>query len=98
MSKEVISNDFMYMNYVCSKAIIENNKTLLDNSTLEKIIANADSFDAEKFNHFKDLYFSDNDLLEILKLRESINNIENENEKRIAIHSLVRACIKKRPR
>ncbi len=95
--KKVISNDFMTMSYHTSNAIIENSFIQLDESDIDFLInrANSNNFISKKF---KDLYFSDSDNQFLDRVRANIELLDNEYKKSIALASLSRACIKKRPR
>lgn len=95
--KRVITCDFMNMNYITAKALIENNHVVL---SPEKAMAltrdnGSDNF---VFATYKDIFYSEADCLQIDILRNNIANISDQYEKAIAIEALVRACRKKRPR
>jgi len=95
--KNTITNDFMTISYYTSKAIIENSHIELQKDNIEFILKNEND---ENFitNTFKDLYFSDSDNKFLDKVRFNISLIDNEYKKSIAFSSLIRACMKKRPR
>lgn len=99
LGKEVISNDYMALSAVFTKAMIENNSVLLSYDKAQAMLApsksNADNFVAKTF---KNLYFTDeeNDLIDII--RNNIKKLTNQYERAIATTALARACIKKRPR
>lgn len=95
--KKVITNDFMAISYIVSKAIIENSSEQLNDDEVDFILnaENSNTFIAEKFN---DLYFvkEDNEFLD--RARGNIECLNNPYKKALALSSLVRACMKKRPR
>jgi DNA adenine methylase len=95
--KRVISNDFMTMSYHTANAIIENSFIQLEESELDFLIntSNSNNFISTKF---KDLYFSDSDNHFLDRVRANIELLDNEYKKSIALASLSRACVKKRPR
>lgn len=96
--KSVISNDYMAMSAVFAKAMIENNHVLLPMDEARLLFsenAESDHFVEETFGG---LYFSDADNRLIDNLRTNIWNLEDEYKRAIALTSLIRACIKKRPR
>lgn len=95
--KEVVSNDFMTISYINAKAIIENSTVQLEHNDVDYLLSNKNE---ENFisTTFRNLYFSDNDNRFLDKTRFNISLIENEYKQAIALTSLVRACIKKRPR
>jgi DNA adenine methylase len=95
--KKVISNDFMAMSYHTANAIIENSFVQLETSEIDFLINrdNSNNFISKKF---KDLYFSDSDNHFLDQVRANIELLDNKYKKSIALASLSRACIKKRPR
>lgn len=95
--KDVITNDFMSISYIHSKAIIENNKQVLNNDDIEFIIKNNNQ-DNYISTTFKNLYFSDKENRFLDKVRSNISLIKNEYKQALALSALVRACMKKRPR
>ncbi|RKY10308.1 MAG: DNA adenine methylase [Planctomycetota bacterium] len=97
--KQVSCNDYMKMNHMVGKALIENNTTKLSLSKAEGLLEN-DSPHADTFvqDTFSSLYYSDEENELIDRIRGNISNIRNSFEKAIAVSALVRACIKKRPR
>lgn len=96
--KRVVSNDYMTMGAVITKALIENNSVILnEDEALELLVDHHDS-DSFVETKFKGLYFSDEDNHFIDVLRANIKKIENPYKKAIAMQALIRACTKKRPR
>ncbi len=95
--KSVTTNDFMAMSYLTSKAIIENSTIILENDEVEYLLTSNHN-KGYILNTFKDLYFSDEDNEFLDKVRHNISLLDNEYKQAIALSSLVRACMKKRPR
>jgi len=95
--KKVITNDFLSMSYINSKAIIENSFTQLDSNILDFLLSNENDADFIQSN-FKNLYFSDEDNAFLDKIRYNISLIEDDYKKAIALSALVRSCMKRRPR
>lgn len=97
MGKRVISNDHMRFAYHIAKATIENNSTKLSPHDINQLLKK--NRKAKHFirNTFKGLYFSDEDNS---FLDNTIANIEELSpvKKSLALASLCRACMKKRPR
>lgn len=96
--KRVISNDYMSMSSTFTKAMVENNIVTLSQDEALELLASkkrADNFVENKFNG---LYFSDEDNKLIDILRVNIKSIKNPYKRAIAMSSLIRACLKKRPR
>ena len=95
--KEVISNDFMKISFLTSKAIIENSGIQLGRQDIDFILnePNSGSFIIDTF---KDIYFEDEDNKFLDKIRHNITFLDNEYKQAIALAALIRACMKKRPR
>jgi adenine-specific DNA methylase len=95
--KKVVTNDFMAISYITAKAIIENSQTILENENIDFLLNN---YNEANFisRTFKDLYFSEEDNLFLDKVRNNISLLSNQYKQALAIASLVRACMKKRPR
>ena len=96
--KKVISNDYMALSAMFSKALIENNQHNLDLEVAELLTQPADSSDHFVQNTFKNLYFEDDENILIDNIRANIGFIKNTHQKAIAVSALIRACFKKRPR
>ena len=98
--KEVISNDYMHMGAVISKAMIENNGTLLDETKAMSLLKLKEGETTDGFvsDTFHGIYFSDEENQAIDVIRHNIKKIKDPYEKAIAMEALIRACTKKRPR
>lgn len=96
--KRVISNDYMSMSAVFAKAMVENNTITLPLEEAKELLMQRDNIDHFVQEHFKGLYFSDEDNRTIDILRTNIWHIEDEYKRAISLSALIRACIKKRPR
>ena len=93
----VLSNDFLYSNYVLAKAIIENSTDILD---FRKIEYEPDTLDIEtkynEINFLSDLVYFDFEIKELAKLLLVSENVK-EYEKSIFLALLRRAMIRKIP-
>lgn len=96
--KKVISNDYMTMAGVMTKALIENNEVVLPIDEAKELMRNNGQIDTFVQETFKGIYYSDEDNLFIDIVRSNIKQLENEYKKAIAMEALIRACVKKRPR
>lgn len=94
----VISNDYMYMSYTFSKAMIENNAVTLSTNEAKDLLIPKKESDHFVRDTFKGLYFSDEDNDLIDTLRTNISDLSDTYKKSIAMTALIRACMKKRPR
>ena len=98
LGKRVVSNDYMYMSAVFSKAMIENNSTILPYEEAKQLLIPSTESDHFVEERFKGLYFSDEDNKLIDTLRTNIQKMEDGYKRSIAMTGLIRACMKKRPR
>lgn len=96
--KTVTSNDYMAMSSVFAKAMIENNHITLTDKEALALLEPKRPTDGFVENRFKGLYYTDNDNRLIDILRTNIKSIRNPYKRAIAMSSLIRACLKKRPR
>lgn len=95
--KKVITNDFMSMSFITSKAIIENSKIRLQDKDVAFLLKNKNnnSFIQDTFNG---IFFDKDENRFLDKVRNNIDLIENNQKKNIALAALARACMKKRSR
>jgi DNA adenine methylase len=96
--KQVISNDYMAMSAIYTKAMIENNNTCLEKSEAVALLNPPKKLDTFVQDTFKDLYFQDDDNYTIDVIRSNIKKIKDPYKHAIAMTSLIRACMKKRAR
>lgn len=95
--KRVVSCDFMYMNMIAAKAMVENNSVRLDKDKASSLIVDngSDGFVEKNYNN---IFYTIQDSKEIDIIRNNIDSLDNEYEIAIAREALIRACTKKRPR
>jgi DNA adenine methylase len=95
--KQIISNDYMAMSAIFTKAMVENQSSTLPLERAQALLKDCktDDFVAHTF---KDLYYTDeeNHLIDVLRTR--IKCIDDPYQHAIAMTALIRACMKKRPR
>lgn len=98
MGKQVYSNDYMAMSFNFAQAMIENNSDILTDQDLDKLFQ--PNMEADNFvqKTFSGLYYTDEENLIIDQVRANIGKISNKHRRAIAMASLIRACLKKRPR
>jgi DNA adenine methylase len=96
--KQVISNDYMALGAVYSKALIENNRIKLPTDMALKLMEPNDKSDDFVQNTFEGLYFTNHDNALIDNIRANISTLRSPYQKAIATSALIRACFKKRPR
>ncbi|EOS50857.1 Dam family site-specific DNA-(adenine-N6)-methyltransferase [Adlercreutzia caecimuris] len=95
---QVLSNDYMWMSSTFTKALVENNDTILGKEASLHLLKPSDDNDHFVATKFKGLYYEDEENETIDTLRANIKKIENEHKRAIATMALIRACMKKRPR
>lgn len=98
LGKKVVSNDYMYMSATFTKAMIENNKTVLPLDEARELLLKKGKNDKFVEKKYKGLYFCDADNRLIDILRTNIKAMDDEYKKAIAMTALIRSCTKKRPR
>lgn len=96
--KAVISNDYMAMGGVITKALVENSKTTLSLNEAEKLTTIDTPTDDFVSDTFRGIYYSDEDNRFIDVVRTNIALMDDPYKKAIAMEALIRTCIKKRPR
>ena len=96
--KRVISNDYMTMGSVMTKALIQNNRITLPIEKAKKLMISNGNIDTFVQDTFEGIYFSNGDNRFIDTVRSNIKLLDNEYEKAIAMEALIRSCTKKRPR
>ncbi|HCT84514.1 MAG: DNA adenine methylase [Bacteroidetes bacterium GWE2_42_24] len=95
---EVYSNDFMSFSSNITKALVENSTVKLSNNDLEILLQeNLKSGDFISVT-FDKIYFEkeDNEFLD--NIRANIDLLDHPIKRSLALASIVRACMKKRPR
>lgn len=95
--KQVKSNDFMTFAATTTKALIENNKIKLSQKDINLLLTPG-AGDGFVLSTFQDIYFSDEDNIFIDNTRARIEELKGPYKKALALASLCRACIKRRPR
>ena len=98
MDKAVTCNDFLTFAYHTSNASIANSSVHLSESEMEKLLLphiNPNKFVEETF---KDLYFTCSENRFLDNLSANIFELESETKRSIALASLARACLRRRPR
>lgn len=98
IGKEVYSNDFMKFPHLFNLATIENSSEKLSANAVDMLIHKKGRSQRFIQNTFKGLYFSDEDNKFLDTVRINIEKLPSEYSKAIALSSLIRACLKKRPR
>ena len=105
MGKRVIANDCLKFNYITAQAFIENKRYLLTEEDFEWILGTHPRVEYGNFiaKTFRDYYFTPAEDQWIDRVICNINQLEGPNlpatraKRAIATHSLIQACLMKRP-
>jgi adenine-specific DNA methylase len=95
--KQVITNDFLRFSYITSTAIIENSSVRLEPADIRFLLDNQNDEDYIS-RTFRDLYFSSAENQFLDRVRFNITLLDDECKQALAMASLIRSCMKKRPR
>lgn len=98
LGKTVVCNDYMAMSWMGATALVENSSVTLGSNKVSWLMEDHRNTDGFVESTFKDLYFSDDENHFIDIVRANIRLLSDPYERALAVSSLVRACIKKRPR
>ncbi len=96
--KKVTTNDMLKYSFHNAKSVIENNEVTLTDKDIDMLLNARVLTDKFIRKTFKDLYFSQPDYLFLEEVFERIKTLDCSYKKSLAIASLCRACVKKRPR
>jgi len=96
--KEVTSNDFLKFCYHIANATIENNREILDDGDVEFLLSKNARKNKFIERTFKGLYYTDEENQFLDNISANIKLIKNPYKQSVAIASICRACMKKRPR
>jgi adenine-specific DNA-methyltransferase len=98
MGKEVHSNDFLTFSATITKALVENNSTMIEKSDLDFLM----NLDVKSDNFiestFENVFFSKNELIFLDKISQNISEFSSPYKKALALTALFRSCLKKQPR
>ncbi len=98
LGKRVISNDHMHMSTTIGRALIENCQVQLSEAQVERLLVIPRANDQFVEKTFEGLYFSQEDCRTIDHIRQNIKRLSRPEARAIAMASLIRSCVKKRPR
>lgn len=93
---KVVSNDVLKINYLLSKALIENNFTKLSYDDVQ-LIFSGEPKEGFMFNEFSKVYFFPNECKELDLYRENIEKLDSEYKKALALILMRRSMIRKMP-
>ena len=93
---KVTSNDILEINYLLSKALIENNSTKLTYDDVE-IIFSGEPKQGFMYNEYSEVYFFPNECKELDLYRENIEKLDSDYKKALALVLMRRAMIRKMP-
>jgi adenine-specific DNA methylase len=99
MNKQVCYNDILSFNHYIGKALIENNRVILDKNDLELILTRNKDINYPTIiqDNFENIYYTDFENKWLDQTITNINLIGDEYKYAIAMFALCQACIIKRP-
>jgi len=96
--KQVYSNDFMHFAYYFAKALIENNEIVLSANDVDGLMKPNRKAGRFISQTFAGLYFTDAENRFLDSIRANIELIAHPLKRAMALATLTRACLKRRPR
>ncbi|MEX0932892.1 MAG: DNA adenine methylase [Candidatus Pacearchaeota archaeon] len=93
---KVISNDILSINYLLSKAIIENKKDTFDEKDLN-LIFEGKPIKGFMYKNYSEVFFFPKECMELDIYRKNIDKLDSENKKALAFSLIRRAMIRKMP-
>lgn len=93
---KVISNDILEINFLISKALIENNYTKLSSDDVE-LIFNGKPIVGFMSVHYSEVFFFPNECQELDLYRKNIEKLDSEYKKALALVLIRRSMIRKMP-
>jgi adenine-specific DNA methylase len=99
MGKKTTFNDLLRSNWYIGKALIENNHIKLKPSKIESLYTTKNGYNYRTTiqDHFKDIYYTDDENILLDVVVQNIYNLKDQNEKALSFFALFQACIQKRP-
>ena len=98
LGKRVIANDFHRFAFHIAKATVENNSTILSTEDMDRLTRPNPSAGTFVRDTFTGLYFDEKDCRFIDYVCANIQQMRSTLKRSLALASLCRACMKKRPR
>lgn len=95
---QVFSNDFMAFSSEITKALIENSTQKITDEDIKLLLKKNKKADNFISSTFEEIYFFKEDNIFLDNLRKNIDSLSSKEKKSIALASISRACMKKRPR
>lgn len=92
----VITNDILKINFLISKALIENNDTLLTTADINQIFAGT-PFKGFMYKHFANKFYFPEECMELDLYRKNIEDIADPYKQALAYTVMRRAMIRKMP-
>lgn len=93
---QVFSNDILHVNYLISKALIENNNNTLDLNDLNLIFSGSPK-KGYMSDNYSDKFFFQSECMELDLYRYNIDKLDNEYKRALALILIRRAMIRKMP-
>lgn len=98
MGKSVLSNDFLLFCAQITKATIENEKEVITEKILSRLLRDSPGHEHFVENTFTDIFYSPSDLRFLDLISWNIRSLTNPYLRALAQTALTRSCIKRQPR
>jgi len=93
---KIITNDILYINYLLSKSLIENNQEILMFEDIKNIFSGK-PFQGFMYKNYSNIFFFPEECMELDLYRKNIENLSSDYKKTMALSLLRRAMIRKMP-
>ncbi len=93
---KVLSNDILEINYLLSKALIENNKITLNEKDI-KTIFSGNPVKGFMYKNYSEVYFFSEECMELDLYRKNIEKLDSDYKKALAFSLIRRSMIRKMP-
>jgi adenine-specific DNA-methyltransferase len=93
---EVLSNDILEINYMLSKALIENRSTTLTEDDIETIFGGT-PIKGFMYDNYSEVFFFPDECMQLDLYRKNIEKLNSEYKKALALSLIRRAMIRKMP-
>ena len=98
MGKRVLTNDFLKFSYHTTRALVENNSTILSDQDIADLLRRHKQAPDFVRRTFKDLYFDREDCEFLDNLWAAASRFNGSLKRSLVLAAAARACMKKRPR
>lgn len=98
MGKRVVTNDFLNFPAIIARATIENSCEILDNHTLERLMAYDPRHKRFIETTYRGIFYTPEDLSFLDIVWWNLRKLRSPYQRAIALSALIRSCVKRQPR